>query len=249
MTTCIDVQTHDAHLTITFNRPQKRNALDLQMYIDLKTALQQAEYTPAIHSVILQGSPECFTAGNDLSDFLQQGGPIDIHHPICQFLLAYTRFPKPLIVGACGPAIGVGATLLLHSDVVILGEDTQIQMPFIQLGLVPEFASSLLLPLRCGHLRASELLLLGKKIDAQQALAWGLATEIQSNEMVSVQCQMQAQQFALLPLESILATKKLLRAPLLQEIKKQINLELEDFTKQLKNKATQERIRAVLKAS
>ncbi len=235
----IDVQTDAGHHTIYIKRLEKRNALNIQMYIALTQAFEQAEQNPSVHSLILTGDATCFMAGNDLNDFLTADFDSLVKNPIYQFLKTCAQLTKPLILGVCGPAIGIGATILLHSDIVFMGEETQIQMPFSQLGLVPEFASSLLLPERIGFARASEMLLLGKKINAQQALDWGLANEIFANEQVETHCQSLAQQFATLPLDSLMITKKLLRGYRWPAIEKQMTQEIDYFAQQLRKPQTQ----------
>lgn len=241
MSQFIQVENQVGYRLVILNRYEKRNAINAQMYTQLSTVLSEAMDDEHVHSVILTGHAQCFTAGSDLHDFLDTKA-LTPDHPIIVFLNTCAQFSKPLIVGACGCAVGIGATILLHSDYVILGEETHIQMPFIHLGLVPEFASSLLLPERVGLLRANEMLLLGKSIDAQTALQWNLANEVLANDCVLEQCQQIAQQFHAQPLQGLLASKKLIRGSRINDLQKRISEEAVVFAKQLQEPETRARL-------
>src|SRR5690606_28346219 len=163
--------------TLTFNRPDMRNALNTDLYRALTQALRQATQDDAIRALLIQAQRDCFTAGNDLADCMGKSS-LDADDPILQFLHTLADFPKPVIAAVGGPAVGIGTTLLLHCDLVYLGDNARLQLPFVELGLVPEFASSLLLPRAVGHLKAAELLLLAEAIDADEALRLGLANRV-----------------------------------------------------------------------
>ena len=167
----------EAVMAIGINRPQKRNALTQEMYALMAAHLSEAEGDDSIRAVIFHGQPDVFTAGNDLEDFAQRP-PHDGDTPVFRFLSAVSKATKPLVAAVTGPAVGIGTTLLLHCDLVYAGENTRFAMPFTQLGLVPEFASSYLLPLVAGYQRAAELLLLGEPFDARKAQEAGFVTRI-----------------------------------------------------------------------
>jgi len=230
-------------LSLTLNRPQKKNALTCEMYQSLNAALQSASNDPRIRVVVLQGSESCFCAGNDLHDFLDAGA-LERDHPAVQFLHTLSRFNKPLLAAAAGPAIGIGATLLLHCDLVYLANNCTLQMPFIDLALVPEAASSLLLPRITGHLRATEMLLLGCKIDAEQACHWGLANGVMAPQALNQQVQAIAIELAAKPPHAVLQTKALLKRHLVDEIEDTIERELAAFSLALQSEECRSAIAA-----
>ncbi|MGZ5662668.1 MAG: enoyl-CoA hydratase-related protein, partial [Usitatibacter sp.] len=164
-------------LDIEFNRPQKKNAFTSDMYEALAAALGEAERDDSVRVVVFHGAAGIFTAGNDIEDFAKRP-PQGEDSPVFRFLEAASRAPKPLVAAVDGPAVGIGTTLLLHCDLVYAGEDARFRLPFASLGLVPEFASSYLLPLVAGYQRAAELLLLGEAFDAQKAYAAGFVTKV-----------------------------------------------------------------------
>lgn len=170
--------TKDAVTTIRIARPAKKNALTQAMYTRLAEALEAATADRAVRAVILTGDGDFFTAGNDLNDFLASGGSADLDRPVFRFMRALTGCEAPVIAAVNGPGIGIGTTLLLHCDFVYLAPDAYLHMPFADLALVPEFGASAEVPGRLGRLRANELLLLGDKIPAEQAVRDGLATAI-----------------------------------------------------------------------
>jgi enoyl-CoA hydratase/carnithine racemase len=164
-------------LTIQINRPDKKNAITNEMYEGLVEALTLATNDPHIIAVKLQGTGDCFTAGNDLADFLSMEG-LSTNAPAARFLKALVSCPKILMAVVQGAAVGIGTTMLLHCDFVVASTEARFQLPFINLALVPEAASSLLLPARIGYLRAAELLLLGEPFSAETALQFGLVNRV-----------------------------------------------------------------------
>ena len=158
-------ETEGAVCTLRFDRPAKKNALTVAMYQDLVATLRAVREDPAIRVVRFAGAPGIFTAGNDLGDFMMRP-PTGEDSPVLQLLMLLVGFEKPLVAAVDGPAVGLGATMLLHCDLVVATERTRLQMPFVKLGLVPEAASSLLLPRVAGLQRASEWLLLGEPFPA-----------------------------------------------------------------------------------
>lgn len=233
-------------LTLSMQRPEKKNALNLQMYRQLTAALQQAQQDPEIKVVLLQGSKECFTSGNDLQDFLA-AGELNSEHPVVQFLYAVAAFPKPLVAAVAGLAIGIGTTVLLHCDLVYATADCRLQMPFTLLGLCPEAASSLLLPQVAGYQRAAQYLLLAEPFSAEQAAQFGLVNEIVANDQVLAHAAAKARQLAALPAEAVQRSKALLKAPQQQIVKQTIDRELIDFAVLLKGDACRAQLQAFFK--
>ncbi|WP_423186628.1 enoyl-CoA hydratase [Alishewanella sp. d11] len=230
-------------LTLSMQRPEKKNALNLPMYTQLTKALLDAEQDSQINVVVLQGSATCFTSGNDLQDFLA-AGPLDEEHPVVQFLYTVAAFPKPLIAAVAGLAIGIGTTVLLHCDLVYATADCRFQMPFTLLGLCPEAASSLLLPQIAGYQRAAQYLLLAEPFTAQQAAQFGLVNEIVSNEQLLAYAATKAEQLAALPALAVQRSKALLKAPQLQQVQQTIKNELIDFGQLLSSDTCRQRLQA-----
>ncbi|MCA2977979.1 MAG: enoyl-CoA hydratase [Myxococcaceae bacterium] len=174
-----DVETtrDGATLLVRFARPAKKNALTIAMYERLNAALAEAAADPGVRAVVFGSTSETFTAGNDLGDFMQDP-PTGESSPVFRFIAALAAFEKPLLAAVDGKAIGVGLTMLLHCDFVYATERASFVTPFVNLGLVPEAGSSLLLPRLLGHVRAAEMLLLGQPISAGQAHAWGLVNAL-----------------------------------------------------------------------
>lgn len=208
----IETRLHQGVLEIHFNRPEKKNAITEAMYIALAEAFIAARTNDEVAVVLLTGQKNCFTAGNDLNDFLENP-PEDEQSPVFRFLYTLADFPKPVVAAVNGVAVGIGTTLLLHCDLVFSGESAKFQLPFVNLGLVPEFASSYLLPLRVGHAKASEWLLTGKTFDAQEARTAGLINEVFSDEQFLSAAIHQAQALAAQPRASLLLTKRLMKQP------------------------------------
>jgi len=201
----------DGILTITLARTGKKNALTQAMYTAMADALDRASADSAVRVVLLQGSGGAFTAGNDLADFMagdlgSDGGEA----PVFRVLRTVVDFPKPLVAAVEGPAIGIGTTILLHCDLVVAHGGTRFAMPFVNLGLCPEAASSVLLPKIMGHARACELLLLGDPFDAATALAYGLINRVTDGD-VQADARALAARLAAKPPASVRLTKELMR--------------------------------------
>lgn len=197
-------------LTITINRFDKKNALNNDMYLELVRLLTYANQTNSIHCVLMQGNSSCFCAGNDLHDFIKCSESGDL--AAFDLVKALAALEKPLVAAVAGAAVGIGTTLLLHCDMVFSATNAKFKLPFTQLGLSPEAGSSLLLPLRLGHNRAFELLVLGKMFTAEQALEYGLINEVCSAEDVLEKALTTAQAIAKLPLDSLLTSRKLMKS-------------------------------------
>lgn len=197
-------------MRIGINRPKKLNAINRRMYSDLTAALLRAEQDDSVRVVLIHGSADCFTSGNDLLDFAQDP-PSGTDSPGFQFLTAISQAEKPLIAAVCGPAIGIGTTMLLHCDLVYADDSAQFQTPFVNLGLCPEAASSLLLPQLAGYQRAAEMLLLGQRFDVTKAYEAGLVNEICSKDNLFSRALEQAQRLAKQPPAAVRLAKQLMK--------------------------------------
>jgi enoyl-CoA hydratase/carnithine racemase len=198
-----------AILEVRLNRPDKKNAITVAMYAALADAFEQAAAEPAIRAVTIAGNGGLFTAGNDLKDFQQsrEGGP---DMPVFRFLRAIASCPKIVIAGVTGPAIGIGTTMLLHCDLVLAAPSALFSLPFVDLALVPEAASSLLLPRLIGRQRAARHLILAEPFDAETALHYGLVTEICGEDEIDLRLGDMAGLIAAKPPEAVMLTKRLL---------------------------------------
>ncbi|MEM1055933.1 MAG: enoyl-CoA hydratase [Bacteroidota bacterium] len=230
-------------LRLTLARPEKKNALTRAMYTALAEALTEAEGDAEIRAVVLCGEGGTFTAGNDLFDFMTDP-PRDETSPVFQFLHAAVGFAKPLLAAVEGVAIGIGTTLLLHCDLAYAAPSARFKMPFTDLGLVPEAASSLLLPRLAGQARASELLLLGEMFDASTAQEIGLINAVVADP--TTHAMERAQALALKPPAAVRQSKALLRAPLRDRVLETIREEAALFVERLTSEEAQEAFSAFL---
>jgi enoyl-CoA hydratase/carnithine racemase len=216
---------------IQLNRPEKRNAITLAMYGALVEALNEARADDTVRVVLLSGAGASFTAGNDLNDFIGQTDFGDTNDAI-RLLRLLPSFRKVLVAAVHGQTVGIGVTMLLHCDLVVAARGTQLIMPFVKLGLVPEAASSLLLPRLIGHQRAAELLLLGRPLEAEAALEMGLINRIAADQSFLEEARQMARAVAQQPPSAVLATKRLLRSET-GSVNGRIEEELELFRQQL----------------
>lgn len=195
---------------LRFDRPEKRNAITHRMYQGLAAGLRAAQADEAVRVVLLSGAGASFCAGNDLNDFVS-GPQFTSAHPVMEVLRTLATFDKPLVAAVHGPTVGIGVTILLHCDLVVVAHGTQLIMPFVALGLVPEAGSSLLLPRLVGPQRAAELLLLGEPLDAAGAARLGLANRVVEADKLLDEARSLAQRLARQPAEALRATRRLLR--------------------------------------
>jgi len=222
-------------LTLRLNRLDKMNALTRAMYASLADALEAAERDSAVRAVLITGSAACFTGGNDVHDFLQVP-PSDTDSPVFRFMRALLDCSRPVLAAVAGPAVGIGTTLLLHCDLVYVSRDARLSTPFVNLGLCPEFGSSLILPRLLGPMRASRMLLLGEPVDGAQAVAWGLASELlEDGAAAQARARDQALRLAELAPAAVAASKRLMRAPLREELLRVIEVEGELFNQRLRS--------------
>lgn len=196
--------------TLTFNRPDKKNSITATMYAALADAVTAAAADPAVRVLVFQGNETTFSAGNDIGDFLNNP-PATADSPVFQFLRALAAFPKPLVAAVCGPAVGIGTTMLFHCDLVYAGDNAAFSMPFVNLGLCPEAASSLLVPQMLGYHRAAEALLLGEPFMAEAALEVGLVNRVLAPSEAAGYAQSVARKLAAKPLASLVETKRLMK--------------------------------------
>ncbi|CAN7666357.1 enoyl-CoA hydratase-related protein [Pseudomonas sp. LjRoot277] len=235
MSDAIQFERERGLLILRLNRPDKKNALTRAMYSHLAEALKLADTDPEINAVLITGSAECFTAGNDIADFIQQP-PSNLDSPVFQFMLTLLECRKPVIAAVAGAAVGIGATMLLHCDLVYVSRDARLRMPFVNLGLCPEFGSSLILPRLLGQAKAAELLLLGEGFSGEQAAQWGIATEaLGSGEETLAKAREMALRFESLPPEAVRISKQLMKAPDREQLRKAIEEESAQFTQRLRS--------------
>ncbi|MGN6262340.1 MAG: enoyl-CoA hydratase [Ralstonia sp.] len=229
----IRTETADGVLTLTFDRLERKNAITAAMYQTLADALVAAETDPAIRVIVLAGHESVFTAGNDLEDFMKNP-PKDESAPVHQFLKAISRATKPLIASVSGAAVGVGTTMLLHCDLVYASETAKLSMPFAQLGLCPEAASSLLLPQLAGYHRAADKLLFGEPFDANEARELGLVNRVLPAGELDAFVHTQARKLTLLPPASLRATKRLMKEGATPQIAERMSVEGKQFGEMLR---------------
>ncbi|HEY5720635.1 MAG TPA: enoyl-CoA hydratase-related protein [Gammaproteobacteria bacterium] len=216
-------------LRIEISNPERMNALDLGMFSELAEILRAAGDNPEIGAILLQGRGESFCSGNDVNDFLDRGDDREAYRPVGEFMRALYECPTPVVAAVNGPAVGIGATMLLHCDLVYAAEESFLHMPFVTLGLCPEFASTLLLPRRIGLPRASLALLLGEPIGAERALQWGLVNTVCPLDSLLQEAASAAARLAALPREAVRTTKRLLRSQVAAKVDTAIREESEAF--------------------
>jgi enoyl-CoA hydratase/carnithine racemase len=232
-------------LHIQMNRPEKKNALTRGMYQTMADAILGADKDGSTRVILLTGTADCFTSGNDIADFIaiHQEAGIKPHNP---FLPAISSAQKPVIAAVNGVAVGIGTTMLLHCDLVYAGTKARFQLPFVNLGLCPELASSLLLPRLVGHQRAAELLLLGEPFGAELARELGLVNAVYPDEALLETAFRKARQLAAQPPASVRLTKALLKRPSEAAVSQTIEEELALFVELLKSPAAAEAFQAFL---
>ena len=238
-----EVRDRIAHLVI--NRPDKRNALTTPMYLQLTSYLAEAEHDANVRVILFRGEGGHFSAGNDLADFLNQP-PIDADSPVMKFLFAVASAHKPLVAAVEGVAVGIGTTLLLHCDLSYAARDAKFSLPFVNLGLVPEAASSLLLPQLCGHARAAELLLLGEPFSADTAKDCGIITGMTGVGEALATAEQAARKLAAKPPAALRASKALLKRHLRGAVSDTLLVEAAEFRERLQSPEAKEAFKAFL---
>ena len=244
MTEQVLITRADGVCEIRLNRPEKRNAITVAMYETFGRGLAEAQADDAVRAVLVSGEGAGFCAGNDLNDFLNIKD-FTSAHPVMGFLRTLATFGKPIIAAVHGQTVGIGVTMLLHCDLVVAAQGTQLLMPFVALGLVPEAGSSLLLPRLVGPQRAAELLLLGQPLDAAEAQRLGLVNRVVEADKLLEEARSLAQRLAQQPQDALRATKRLLRGDA-AEVLARIEAEAQVFGAQLKSEEFRAQVRAVL---
>ena len=236
-----DILTHtDAGVvTITFNRLDKKNSITSSMYAAMADAVAQAAIDPDVRVVVFQGHESIFSAGNDIGDFLNQP-PSTQESPVFRFLRGIATFEKPLLAAVAGPAVGIGTTMLFHCDLVYAGDNAAFSMPFVNLGLCPEAASSLLAPRMFGYHRAAEALLMGEPFFAEAAQEVGLVNRVVPPTEVNGYARAQARKLAAKPLTSLIATKRLMKGDDQQAVLQKMDEEGQSFGRMLREPAAKE---------
>jgi len=239
MTEHIKIEKKDNILTLTFARPDKKNALTNAMYGALADALVSAETDPASRVIVLRGEGDMFTSGNDVGEFAAiAAGAVQGERHVSRFLQALALSTRPLVAAVQGRAVGVGTTMLLHCDFVVLAEDALLSTPFVSLALVPEAASTLLMPMRIGYARAYEMFALGEALDAKSALNFGIANRVVPLDRLHAEAAVIAARLAGQPAGSLAATKRLMRNA--AALTAQIRAESEVFAERLKTAEARE---------
>jgi enoyl-CoA hydratase/carnithine racemase len=229
------VEKSEKLLVLTLNRPDKKNALTRAMYKTLATEISNADDDPNIRCILIMANGDMFTAGNDLADFAAIGNAAAAPKPEDgnPFLPALAKSRTPIVAAVNGRAVGVGVTMLLHCDMVYLAEEAFLITPFVNLAVVPEAASSLLMPLRIGHARAFEMFVLGEPVNAQKAVSWGIANRAVPSAELHRTARATAMAIAARAPAAVASTKSLMRdgALLLEQMSKESG----HFIRQLKS--------------
>ncbi|MBS4038522.1 MAG: enoyl-CoA hydratase [Hydrogenophaga sp.] len=233
------VHTEAGVCSITFNRLDKKNSITAAMYGAMADALQAAQDDAAVRVVMFQGHETIFSAGNDIADFLNQP-PAGEDAPVFRFLRGLAAFPKPVIAAVCGPAVGIGTTLLFHCDLVYAGDNAAFSMPFVNLGLCPEAASSLLVPQMLGYHRAAEALLLGEPFMAEAALEVGLVNRVLPPTEARAYAHTVAAKLAAKPMSSLVETKRLMKKGQAAQVQAVMAEEGASFGRMLREPAARE---------
>ena len=236
-----DILTHaeSGVMTITLNRLERKNSITADMYASMADALATAHSDAAIRVVVIQGHETVFSAGNDIGDFLNKP-PAGMDSPVFRFLHGIATFSKPLVAAVCGPAVGIGTTMLLHCDLVYAGDNAAFSLPFVNLGLCPEAASSLMVPQMFGYHRAAEALLLGEPFMAEAALEVGMVNRVVPPMEANSVAQAAARKLAAKPQSSLIETKRLMKQGQQQIVLQQMAEEGKSFGRILGEPAAKE---------
>ncbi len=241
----MNITTHiEQHIgTITINRPERKNALTATMYQEMLEALRAFDADDAVRVALITGTSEMFCSGNDLADFLNSP-PLGADSSVVQFLYTLRDFSKPLVFAVNGVAVGVGVTMLLFADYVVVGENAKLQLPFINLALCPEGSSSLVLVQKAGYLKAAEKLMFGEMFSANEAVAMGIANCTVPSEETLRFAQHQAHHLAEKSPQAMRETKRLLRMNNAEALRETIDKEVEAFGQLLRGAHAKEAMTA-----
>lgn len=236
----------DDVLRITIDRPEKKNALTRSMYTALSEAIEQSDTNPNVRVILLHGNGDSFTAGNDLEDFMANPWKGQDLPPAVRFMMAVAHAKKPVVAAVHGSAVGIGVTILLHCDLVYSAEDAKLVMPFVNLGIIPEAGSTVLMPLLIGHQRAAELFMLGAPMTAQRAYELGFVNAVVPLGKLMEAALGAAQMLAEKPLAALRATKALMKKPWAAEVERAMREELEVLAERLSSPECREALMAFL---
>jgi enoyl-CoA hydratase/carnithine racemase len=241
----IRVRTEGRIAFVALARLDKKNALTGEMYGQLADALAGADADAQVRVVLLHGAPDCFCAGNDVGDFLKRP-PLVEGSPSARFFVAMQELRKPIVAAVGGPAVGIGTTMLLHCDIVYAASNARFQLPFVPLGITPEFGSTYILPLLAGYQRAAELLLLGQPFTAEKAYEIGIVTAVVSPEKLFFEAEKAAAALAALPPQSVQLTKMMMKKRHAQIVRETIAEEVKVFSERLGSAEAKEAMSAFL---
>ena len=233
-------------LRITIDRPEKKNALTSAMYTGLADAVEQGEANADVRVILLHGNGDSFTAGNDLEDFMANPWKGQAVPPALRFIAAVAGAKKPIVAAIHGATVGIGVTILLHCDLVYAADNAKLVMPFVNLGIVPEAGSTVLLPALIGHQRSAELLMLGAPVSAQRAYELGIVNAVVPLDALLPTALEAAGKLADKPIAALLATKALLRKAGKTELDRAIREEVEAIAERLDSPETREALAAFL---
>ena len=239
----IKTATLDGVATIEIARPEKKNAFTVAMYQAMADAIVAAQADDAVRALLITGQPGIFTSGNDLEDFMQRPAQNE-DSPVFKFMHALIGCDKPVVAAVTGAAIGIGTTLLLHCDFVYVSDEARLAMPFTSLGLVPEFAASVLVPRLLGNARAAEKLLLGDPFTGAEAVECGMANAVLPAGEVVAHARRVAERFNQLPPGAVRESKRLMRAGLADQLTPVIQREAQAFGQRLRSPEAREAFQA-----
>jgi len=228
---------------IEIARPEKKNALTAAMYTAMAEAILAADADASVRALLIMGQPGIFTSGNDLEDFMQRP-PAGADSPVIRFMTALSECGKPVVAAVTGGAVGIGTTMLLHCDLVYVSDEARLAMPFVSLGLVPEYASSLLVPQLIGHAKATELLLLGEPFNGERAVEMGIANAVLPAAEVVNHARRMAERFNTLPPGAVREGKALMRRGQRALVKETMEAERTLFGQRLRGPEAQEAFQA-----
>lgn len=239
MTEHVRIENDKGIMTLTLARPDKKNALTDAMYGRLADSIESVEFDPSVRVLLIRGEGDMFTAGNDVGEFAAvAAGKSEGSRNVVRFIQALARCTRPLVAAVQGRAVGIGTTMLLHCDLVVLADNAQLSTPFVSLALVPEAASSLLMPQRIGHVRAYEMFALGEPIPAKTAFEWGLANRVVPLDRLDAEASALAGRLARQPAGALIATKRLMRNG--EALVAQMSAEGEQFAQRLRTAEARE---------
>ena len=235
----------DGVLRVELNRPERKNAMTGPMYIRLAEVFAEADKDEDVRAVLWHGAGDSFTAGNDIEDFLKNP-PGKHDSPQSRLTAAFIAFGKPIVAAVKGAAVGGGTTMLTHCDFVYAGESTRFQIPFVNLGLVPEFGSSFSIPARVGHLRAAELFLLGEPFTPAHAAELGIVTRVVPDADLFATAMATARKLAAKPIGALFASKRLIKRASLGQLNEAARAEIQEFAERVRSPDAKEAFSAFL---